>query len=136
MGALDTVNAFNAAINAQQWDAAARLLTDDFVFSGATPQPQNKQAFLASQQLWFAGVPDWHVTVENPQVDGDVVRSTIHLSGTHTGTLAFPGQPPVPATGRHFLTNDSGTATVRGDQIASIAVVNGSPDIMQQLGLQ
>jgi predicted ester cyclase len=136
MGALDTITALNAAINAQQWDTAARLLTDDFVFSGATPQPQNKQAFLASQQAWFAGVPDWHVAIENPQVDGDVVRSTVHLSGTHSGTLAFPGQPPIPPTGRRFSTNDSATATIRGDQIASIAVVNGSPNVFQQLGVQ
>src|SRR5215470_2304189 len=58
MGTLETVTAFTDALNAQRWDEAARYLTDDFVFSGVTPQPVGKQEFLAAQQAWAAAVPD------------------------------------------------------------------------------
>src|SRR5678815_2830618 len=43
MGALETVRAFNEAVNAQEWDRVAGYLTEDFVFSGVTPQPVGKQ---------------------------------------------------------------------------------------------
>jgi predicted ester cyclase len=135
MGALDTVIGLNDAINAQHWDEAARYLTEDFVFAGATPQPIGKQAFLAAQQAWAAAMPDWHVTLENLRVEGDTVLANPRITGTHTGTLALPGQPSVPATGRHFETHDASSATLRGDQLASLTITPGSPGIFEQLGV-
>jgi predicted ester cyclase len=135
MGALDTVNAFTAALNAQQWDTVASYLTDDFVFSGVTPQPVGKQAFIAGQQAWFAGAPDWRIALDNPTESGDTVQGMSHVSGTHTGTLALPGMPPFAATGRRFNTTDQNTATVRGNQLSSITIVPGSPGIPEQLGM-
>ena len=135
MGVLDTVAAFNDAINTQQWSEAARYLTDDFVFSGVTPQPVGKQEFIAGQQQWAAAAPDWHVALENLRVDGNTVQATSHITGTQTNTLTLPGQPPLPATGRHFETNDTSTATLRGDQLASLTITPGSPSILEQLGV-
>lgn len=135
MGAIDTVTAFTSALNAQQWGEVARYLTDDFVFSGVTPQPIGKQEFIAAQRQWAAGVPDWHVTFENPRTEGNTVQATSSITGTHTNTLALPGQPSLPATGRHVQTKDAATATIRGDQIASLTITPGSPGILEQLGL-
>jgi predicted ester cyclase len=135
MGALETVTAFNDALNAQQWNEAARYLADDFVFSGVTPQPVGKQEFIAGQQAWAAAVPDWHVTLENLRVEGNSVLANPRITGTHTATLALPGQPSVPATGRHFETRDASAATLRGDQLASLTITPGSPGILDQLGV-
>jgi predicted ester cyclase len=135
MGALETVTAFNDALNAQQWSEAARYLTDDFVFSGVTPQPMGKQEFIAGQQAWAAAVPDWHVTLESLRVEGDAVLGNPHITGTHTGTLSLPGQPSIPATGRHFETHDASSATLRGDLLASLTITPGSPGILEQLGV-
>jgi ketosteroid isomerase-like protein len=135
MGALETVTAFNAAINAQRWDDAARYLTEDFVFAGATPQPLGKQEFIAAQRAWATAVPDWHVALENLRVEGDIVLANPRITGTHTGTLSLPGQPAVPATGRHFATHDASSATLRGDQLASLTITPGSPGIFEQLGV-
>jgi predicted ester cyclase len=135
MGALDTVTAFNDALNAYHWDEVARYLTDDFVFSGVTPLPMGKQEFLAGQQAWAAAVPDWHVTLESLRIEGNAVLANPRISGTHTGTLSLPGQPPIPATGRHFETHDASAATLRGDQIASLTITPGSPGILEQLGV-
>jgi predicted ester cyclase len=135
MEVLDTVTAFNHALNAQQWSEAMRYLADDFVFSGVTPQPVGRQEFIAAQQQWAAGAPDWHIALENIRADGNTVQATSHITGTHSGTLALFGQPPLPATGRHFETSDATTATLRGDQIVSLTVIPGSPGILEQLGM-
>jgi len=135
MGALDTVNAFNDAVNAQQWDTVASYLTDDFVFSGVTPQPVGKQGFIDGQRAWAAAAPDWHITLENLSESGDTVRGVSHVTGTHTGTLALPGMPPLAATGRSFETRDDTTATLRGNQLASVTIVPSSPRIPEQLGM-
>jgi ketosteroid isomerase-like protein len=135
MGALDTVAAFNDALNGQQWSEVARYLTDDFVFSGVTPQPVGKQEFIAAQQQWAAAAPDWHVTLENVRMEGDTVQATAAITGTQTNALSLPGQPPIPATGRRFATRDASAATLRGDQLASLSITPGSPGILEQLGV-
>jgi predicted ester cyclase len=135
MGAIDTVTAFNDAHNAQRWDEVTRYLTDDFVFSGVTPQPVGKQEFIGGQQQWAAAAPDWHITLENLRAEGNTVQATSHVTGTHTNTLSLPGLPSLPATGRQFESRDATTATLRGDQIASLTIVPGSPGILEQLGV-
>jgi predicted ester cyclase len=136
MGALETMRAFNEAVNAQQWDRVAGYLTEDFVFSGITPQPVGKQGFIEGQKAWFAGVPDWHVTPENLREEGGTVKADTRITGTHTGVLALPGMPPIPPTSKSFATADRAVATLRGDQIASLTIEPGSPGILEQLGIQ
>jgi len=135
MGAIETMQAFNEAVNAQQWDRVAGLMTEDFVFSGVTPQPTGKQGFIEGQKAWFAGVPDWHLTPENLREEEGMVKADTRITGTHTGVLALPGMPSIPPTGKSFMTLDRATATLRGDQVASITVEPGSPGIMEQLGI-
>jgi predicted ester cyclase len=135
MGPLETVTAFNDALNAQRWDEVAGYLAEDFVFAGVTPQPVGKREFIAGQQQWARGVPDWHVTLEDLRVEGDTVRATSLITGTHTGTLVLPGQPPIPASGRRFATRDANVATLRGDQVTSLTITPGTPGILEQLGV-
>jgi SnoaL-like domain len=113
----------------------ASLLTDDFTFSGATPQPLGKQAFITGQRAWTAGVPDWRVTLENLREDGEVVRSSSRITGTRTGMPALPGQVPLPATGKQFSALNETTATVRGNQIAAVHLVPSGRGILEQLGV-
>jgi predicted ester cyclase len=136
MGALETVRAFNEAVNAQQWDRVAGYLTEDFVFSGVTPQPVGKQDFIEGQKAWAAGVPDWHVALENLREEAGAIKTAIRITGTHTGVLTLPGMPSIPPTGKSIATTDHVVATVRGDQLASMTVEPGSPRIMEQLGVQ
>jgi hypothetical protein len=136
MGAIETMQALTEAVNAQQWDRVAGYLTEDFVFSGVTPQPVGKQGFIEGQKAWFAGVPDWHLTPENQREEGGMVKADTRITGTHTGVLALPGMPSIPPTGKSFMTVDHAVATLRGDQVAAITVEPGSPGIMEQLGVQ
>jgi predicted ester cyclase len=136
MGALETVQGFNEAVNVQAWDRVAGYLTEDFVFSGVTPQPVGKQGFIDGQKAWAAGVPDWHVVLENLREEAGAIKADLRITGTHTGVLTLPPMPSVPPTGKSFATTDHVVATVRGDQLASVAVEPGSPRIMEQLGVQ
>lgn len=136
MGNIDLANALTEALNSHQWDTLTRLLTDDFTFSGGTPQPLGKQAFIAGQQQWATGVPDWHVAQENVREEGNTVRAMSRITGTHTNTLALPMMPPIPATGKHFSATMAATVTVRGEQIAALSVVPDGPGIFEQLGVQ
>jgi predicted ester cyclase len=136
MGALETVRAFNEAVNAQAWDRVAGYLTENFIFSGVTPQPVGKQGFIEGQKAWAAGAPDWHVALENLREETGVIKADIRITGTHTHLLALPGMPSVPPTGKSFATTDRVVATLRGDQLASMTVEPGSPGIMEQLGVQ
>ena len=135
MGALETVQAFNEAVNAQQWERVAGYLTEDFIFSGVTPQPVGKQGFLEGQKAWAAGVPNWHVTPENVREEAGAVKADIRITGTQTQILALPGGPPIPPSGKSFTTTDHAVVTLRGDQLASMTIEPGSPGIMEQLGV-
>jgi predicted ester cyclase len=136
MGNIDVANALTDALNGQQWDKLASLLTDDFVFSGATPQSLDRQGFIAAQQQWAVGAPDWHVTQENVVEEGNTVRATSRISGTQTNTLSLPMMPAIPATGKHFSATMAATVTVRSDKVASLSVVPDAPGILEQLGVQ
>jgi predicted ester cyclase len=137
MGAIETGNAFVAALNAQQWDAVANYLTDDFTSTGNTPQPLGKQEFIGFQKIWFAGMPDYHVASENVRADGNAVHSTTRVTGAQTKPLVFPGLPPIPATGKRVTVTIPTTVTMRGDKIAAITFgAVSSPSVFEQLGVQ
>ncbi len=135
MGHLETVNAFDAAFNAQQWDRAASYLTDDFTVSDGK-ETEGKQEFLAEAKAWFAGAPDYHVTIENPRVDGDTVHSVLRSTGTQTQPLVFPGMSAIPATGKRFTITANAVTTMRGDKIAALKLSLTSPGLLAQLGVQ
>jgi predicted ester cyclase len=138
MGAIETAQAFTDAFNAQQWDVAARFLTNDCTFSGDTPQVIDWQRFVALYKQWFAAAPDYHIALEQVRKEGGAVVGVARFTGTHTETLDLLGViPPVPATGIHFTETDNFTTTMRGDKIAAIKSVTmpGTQDILQQLGV-
>ena len=135
MGHIETVNAFNAVFNAQQWDRAASYLTDDFKLSDGT-ETEAKQQFLDGAKVWFAGAPDYQVALENMRVDGDTVHAGMRATGTQTKPLAFPGMPAIPATGKRFTITANAVTTMRGDKIAAITLGLTSPGLLVQLGVQ
>ncbi len=135
MGHIETVNAFNAAYNAQQWDKAASYLTDDFKLSDGK-ETEGKREFLEGAKVWFAGAPDYQVTLENQRVDGDIVHSAMRATGTQTKPLTFPGIPAIPATGKRFTITANVVTAMRGDKIATITLSLTSPGLLTQLGVQ
>jgi len=138
MSPTDVATAFVTAVNAHDLDTAATLLTDDFTATGLAPVPLTKEMFLASQQAWFDGCPDWAVTVAGLSEVGDTVTGRSTMTATHTGSLSLPGAPALAATGKHLMGVDDFTLTVRDGKIATFALVedtSAAPPLTQQLGL-
>ena len=138
MSATDIVTTFAAAINAHDLDKAATLMTDDFTATGLAPVPLTKEIFLASQQAWYAGCPDWAVALSGLTERGDTVTGRSTMTATHTGSLSLPGAPTLPPTGKGLSGVDDITLTIRDGKIAAFALVEDTsvnPPLAQQLGL-
>ncbi len=135
MSNTDTALAFSAALTAHDLDKVAALLADDFTATGIAPAPLNKEAFLGAQRAWYAGCPDWAVTPSNLNEQGDTVTANVTITATQTGTLAFSDMPPLPPTGKKISSSDTATLTFRDGKVVSLAVTQGSPTLMEQLGL-
>lgn len=121
-------------------DALAPLVADDFVMSGPTPQPLGKAEFIGFMHILLAAFPDFAFNVSDYEENGDAVVAHSHITGTHTGTLALPGLPPIAATGKKVaLPEEVQTYTVKNGKLQSL-VTDARPDagvggILLQLGV-
>ena len=140
MNRRETVQALVDAIQQGDFEGATSMLSDDFKFSGPTPEPLNKEAWLGMSSRLRSAFPDldYHFKVIGAQ--GDVVRITSQLSGTHTGSfdLSDMQMGVVPPTGKTFTTPREKTkVTVKEDKITAWTVeptqVAGVMEILTQL---
>jgi predicted ester cyclase len=94
--------------------------------------------FLASQQAWFTGCPDWAITLSDLTEHGDTVTGRSIMTATHTGSLSLPGAPTLPPSGKRLSGADDFTITFRDGKIAAFALVEDTsfaPPLAQQLGI-
>jgi predicted ester cyclase len=120
-------------------DRIAAAVADDLAFVTPT-RTLNKEEFLQMLRALYAGFPDWHYDRDEPERRGDVIAIKWRQGGTHTGTFAWPGLEPVPATGRsvtipeHFF-----FYRLQGGRLIEIRpelVPGGAPrGILEQIGV-
>ena len=146
----DIVKTFMTALEAKDFDPASSLLSDDFVFSGWTPRPLDKNQFLTLMGGLKEGIPNltyhFHIVhdihdIHDRQQDSRV-KATIQLSGTQTDgfVLAPLGLPPIPQMARAVsLPVEHWNFTVEHDLITRIAVEHveggGIQGVLKQLGV-
>jgi heme-degrading monooxygenase HmoA len=94
-----------AAIEARDFDAARALLSDDFEFSGAVPQPINADAWLGVHRALGAAFSDFSFRFQPAKTTGDMLEGTVQVGGTQDGEFRapVPGLPIIPATGKRVL---------------------------------
>lgn len=120
MNKRETVQALMDAVQKGDLEYAKSMLADDFQFSGLIPEPINKDAWLemsASLKTAFSDI-DYHFKVIG--AEGDIVRSTSQLSGTHNGAfdLTNMNMGVISATNKTFSTKSEKTKiTVKDDKI-------------------
>ena len=138
----ETVRAVLDAIERQRWDEARSYLSDDFEFSGATPQPVNADAWLAVHKALGAAMPDLRADTRDMREEGGKVLFAVQLAGTQTGALALPipGIPTIAPTGKRVrLPEEYCTVGFQGDKLVSYSVQTtdegGIPGILKQLGV-
>jgi len=125
------------------FNGAGSLLSRDFQFTGVTPTPVDGVKYMQLHRELLTGLPDWNYNFKLEREDGNIVRGTVAISGTHTGTINptfMPGVPPITATGKKVkLPKEMLTITVRNGLISKIDVEQvpngGVSGILSQLGV-
>jgi hypothetical protein len=146
--ATEIVTSFMKALEFKQFDIAAAYLTDTFQFSGSTPLPLNKDKFISYSSALAEGMPNLSYHFYNLQEvaarlgEGNRVRATIQITGTHTRDFqVLPlGFPPIPATNRSVLIpEEHWEYAIKGKTIAFIRVEQvsggGIAGMLEQLGI-
>ena len=118
------------------------LLADDFQFSGPIPKPVNREAWLTMSSNLKTAFPDLNYRFNIIDTDGDVVKTTSQLSGTHRGSfdLTNMNMGVIPATNKTFDAKLEKTKiTVKENKITSWVVEPtegaGLKAILGQLGI-
>ncbi len=103
---------------------ARALLAPEFSLSSTVhPAPMDADAWLAALSHFDAAFSEISHGVVIDEEQGALVRGRFHVSGWHTGTLAFPGEPVLPATGKRFqLPAEPFVAEVRDGRVLRIEV--------------
>ena len=122
---------------------AKSMLTDDFQFSGPIPKPVNREAWLAMSANLKTAFPDLNYHFIVTDTDGDIVKTTSQLTGTHTGSFDLTDMKMgvIPATKKAFSAKLERTkVTVKDNKINSWAVEPtegaGLNAILGQLGVK
>jgi predicted ester cyclase len=143
MTAVEMASKLFQAIEAADMTAAAKLLSDDFAFSGPVPQPISGREWLGLQQGLSKAFPDWRFNAANIREEGGKVRCTVQITGTHKGELDLSalGMPKLPATGKSFkLPREEITLGVSNGTFSSLSVPpsdgGGVMGILSQLGVK
>jgi predicted ester cyclase len=123
-------------------DAAtlSSLVAEDFTMTGPTPQPLHKAEFIGFMHILLAAFPDFAFNVSHYEEKGETVVAYSHITGTHTGTLALPGLPPIAASGKKVaLPQEVQIYTLKNGQLQSLVTDArpdaGIPGILAQIGV-
>ena len=129
MNKRETVAAFLDSVQKGDLEIADSMLADDFrafiAFSGPVPEPINKEAWLGMSSSLMTAFPDLDYHFKVIGTEGDVVRTTSQLSGTHTGSFDLTNMQMgvIPATNKTFVTTREKTKiTVKENKITAWAV--------------
>jgi predicted ester cyclase len=125
MNKRETVQALMDAVQKGEFAIVRSMLTVDFQFSGPVPEPLNAEAWLGMSASLKTAFPDLNYHFKVIGADGDVVKSTSQLSGTHAGSFDLTGMHMgvIPATNKSFSVNLEKTkVTVKDNKISAWAV--------------
>lgn len=143
MNKRETVEALLDSVQRGDLETAKTMLADDFQFSGPVPEPISKEAWLEMSTSLKTAFPDldYHFKVIGTQ--GDIVRITSQLSGTHKSSLDLTSMDMgvIPATDKTFVaTREKTKITVKEDKITAWAAEPtqgaGVRGILKQLDVQ
>ncbi len=144
MNKRETVQALMATVQRGDLERAKSMFADDFVFSsGAVSDSIDADAWLDMSNSLKTAFPDLNYHFKVIGADGDVVRSTRQLSGTHNGSLDLTAMEMgvVTATHRYFASKvEKSKITIKDNKITSWVIEQtegaGLKAILGQLGVK
>jgi predicted ester cyclase len=122
MNKRETVQALMDSVQQGDFENAKTMLADDFQFSGPLPEPIDQEAWVGMNTRLQTAFPDLDYHFKVIGADGDVVRATMQLSGTHSGTfdLTSMDMGVIPATNNAFFVKLEKTKlTVKENKVTS-----------------
>ena len=125
MNKRETVQALMDSVQQGDFENAKSMLADNFQFSGPIPEPINKEAWLGMSASLKTAFPDLDYHFRVIGTEGDTVRTTSQLSGTHSGSFDLTGMNMgvIPATDKTFVaTLEKTKITVKDNKITSWVV--------------
>ena len=140
MNKRETVQALMDSIQKGDFENAKSMLSDDFQFSGPVPALIDAEAWLEMSLSLKTAFPDLNYRFKVIGADGDVVKSTSQMSGTHSGSFVLTGvnMGVIPATNKTFSVKLEKTkVTVKGTKVSAWFVEPndgaGLTEILKQL---
>ena len=143
MDARTTVQTLLDSVQEADFEQAKSLLSNEFQFSGLLPEPVDRDVWLKMSRSLKKAFPDLNYRFHVEGTDGDVVRVSAKLKGTHTHELdvSAMNMGVIPATKKSFINpHERGKVTVRGGKVTSWVVESiaggGLKGIFGQLGIK
>ncbi|HEY9528076.1 MAG TPA: ester cyclase [Anaerolineales bacterium] len=143
MNKRETVQALLDSVQKGDFDNAKTMLADDFQFSGPLPEPIDQEAWVGMNTRLQTAFPDLDYHFKVIGAEGDVVKATMQLSGTHSGSfdLRTMDMGVIPATNKNFSAKpEKARVTVRENKITAwfVEPTQGADlkSILDQLGVK
>ena len=143
MNKRETVQALMDSIQKGDFVNAKSMLAENFEFSGPVPAPINAEAWLGMSASLKTAFPDLDYHFKAIGSDGDVVKTTSQLSGTHSGSFDLTGMNMgvIPATNKTFSARMEKTkVTVKNDKVTAWVVEPtdgaGLTEILKQIAVK
>jgi predicted DNA-binding protein YlxM (UPF0122 family) len=122
MDSIEIVKAYFAALDSGNMEQIDLYLADDYQLLDFTAQPMDKQAMLELLKHFKAALINYHHSLSNIRMEGNVVKLTVQLSGINTDNLdlRFMGIGVIPRS-RKFIIFPNGTYefTIRNGKITT-----------------
>jgi predicted ester cyclase len=143
MNKRETVQALLDSVQKGDFENAKTMLADDFQFSGPLPEPIDQEAWVGMNTRLQTAFPDLDYHFKVIGAEGDVVKATMQLSGTHSGSfdLRTMDMGVIPATNKNFSAkSEKARVTVKENKITAwfVEPTQGADlkSILDQLGVK
>ena len=143
MNKRETVQALLDSVQQGDFEHAKTMLADDFQFSGPLPEPIDQEAWVGMNTRLQTAFPDLDYHFKVIGAEGDVVKATMQLTGTHSGAfdLRTMDMGVIPATNKNFSAKpEKARVTVKENKITAwfVEPTQGADlkSILDQLGVK
>ena len=143
MNKRETVQALLDSVQKGDFEHAKTMLADDFQFSGPLPEPIDQEDWVGMNTRLQTAFPDLDYHFKVIGAEGDVVKATMQLSGTHSGSfdLRTMDMGVIPATNKNFSAkSEKARVTVKENKITAwfVEPTQGADlkSILDQLGVK
>jgi len=124
------VRRYQEILNNNDLDALGEVMAEDISMPDILPgMPPGLEGAKTINRMAIAGMPDFHVAIEELIAEGDRVAARVTITGAHSGE--FFGIPP---TGRRISAIGMYAVRIAGGKIVEHRGVEDALGILQQLG--